>query len=122
MEKIQEVGNLSINIFFAALMGLITLNVVALCLYCCCNEACQCMRFLSHLSWCIIAIIMLLSFLLGGLLGSAGLLFTDGSGFMSYLFSEQNLKFDKILLTGDVATYVNICFNGNITIYKIYNR
>jgi len=113
MSKFQEVGNLGINIFFAVLLGLVTLNIVALILYCCCNKACQCMRFLSHISWCIIALIMLLSFLLGGALGVVGLLSTDGSGFIEYIFSEQNLKTDQLILSGDAAAYLNVCFNGN---------
>jgi len=112
MEEAQKVGNLGINIFYGVLFLLICLNVVALTLYCCCMEGCQCMRFLSHVSWCVMALIMLLTFLLGGILGVFGLLFTDGSGFLSYIFSEQNLKFDKVILTGDTAVYLNTCFNG----------
>ena len=114
MKIFQDVGNLGINIFFAVLAGLCVLNCIALSLYCCCNEACQCMRFLSHISWCVIAPIMLLSFLLGGALGVIGLLLTDGSGFISYVFSAQNLQIDKVLIPGTIADYLNTCFNGKI--------
>ncbi len=113
MEQIKDVGNLGVNIFFGVLLGIIVLNLLALIFYCCCNKGCQCMRFLAHISWCIMAFIMLLTFLLGGVLGSVGLVMTDGSGFISYLFSKQNLLTDKVILTGQVATYLNPCFNGN---------
>lgn len=103
---------MAINIFFACYFALVCLNVVALSIYCCCNEACQCWRWISHVSWCIIALLMLLTFLLGGILGAFGLLFTDGSGFLEYLFSEQNLKFDQVILSGQMASYINTCFNG----------
>jgi len=61
---------------------------------------------------------MLISFLLGGILGIIGLVSTDGYGFLLYLVSEQNLKFDKVLFTSDNASYLNTCFNGK---FKKYN-
>jgi len=56
---------------------------------------------------------MLVSFLLGGVLGVIGLLSTDGSGFLEYILSEENLKAEQLILSGDPAIYLNVCFNGN---------
>ncbi len=41
-----------------------------------------------------------------------GLVMTDSSGFINYLFSKQNLLTDKIIITGKSAQYLNTCFNG----------
>lgn len=113
MDQFRQIGNLATNIFFICLLCLVVLNAICLTMYCCCNESCQCLRFVNHLTWCIMAPIMLLSFLLGGILGGLGVVLNDGSGFLDYLFSKQNLENDKVLLSGEAATYLNVCFNGD---------
>jgi len=88
------------------------LNILFLCLYVCYNNTCQWARVINFILWWIFAPIMILTFVLGAALGVLGLVGADGSGVLRYIFSEQNLLADKVIITGDTALYLNTCFNS----------
>jgi hypothetical protein len=100
-------------VLFAILIGVSALSVVFLILLVFCN--CKCFRFFLHIFWNIITLLMILTFLLGGVFGIIGIVGTDGVSVMKWIFGSENLTSasPKIITSTTTAGYVNTCINGN---------
>ena len=79
----------------------------------CCNN--KCLRILLHVLWNLMTIIMVLTFLLGGVFGLIGLVGVDGVPVMKYIFGSENLgsTSPKIITSTTASKYINICINSN---------
>ena len=80
-----------------------------------CN--CQCcvgfMKFLIHIFWNILAALVILLFLFGGLICTISRIGKDFFEAMSYLISSRNLLAPSPRIFGDSAPYLDVCINGD---------
>ena len=103
---------------FLALFGICVLIAVfsTICLIffaICCKV--QCLRIPLHVMWNLTCLIMILTFLLGGVFGLLGLVGVDGVPVIKWIFGTENLQSSdpKIVGSGASARYINTCINGN---------
>ena len=107
-----------INIAIAVFMVLICLFSGKMCKNCCC---CRCIfKFFTHLLWNILALLMIITFLVGSLFGLIGQIGSDAMSVISYIVSEDNLGKngtggDNILVgsLGEAKGYLDTCVNGD---------
>ena len=103
-----------INLALAVLMLLICLCSYKSCTECCC---CRCLcKCGTHILWNILAIMMILTFLIGAILCLVGKIGQDGMSLASYIWSQENFNDENPLLLGqlnDAKKYLNICLHGN---------
>ena len=103
-----------INIALAVLLLLICLCSAKYCTGCCC---CRCLcKCFTHLFWNILALMMILSFIVGSIIALVGRVGDDAMSLVSYILSEENFESqDPLLLEkmGDAKKYLSICLHGN---------
>ena len=110
-----------INIAIAAFMFLICFFSGKLCANCCC--CCRCIfKCATHLLWNILALLMILTFLIGCLVALIGQIGSDAMSVISFIVSEDNLgqNGEHILVDnlGDAKKYIDCCVNGDGRIEK----
>lgn len=107
-------------VLFAILIAVSALSVLFLILLVFCN--CKCFRFFLHIFWNIITILMILTFLLGGVFGIIGIIGTDGVSVMKWIFGSENLTSTtpKIITSTTTAGYINTCINGDGDLSKTF--
>ena len=130
-ESINNYGKLSFKIIF---IGLILINVVLAILLICiclcsmkpCTGCClfRCLfKFCTHLLWNILALIMMISLIVGSLLSLSGEMGEDAVSLAYYVLSEENFKSDDPLLLNklkDGKKYLNISFYYNGSLENIF--
>ena len=91
-----------LNVALAILLLLICLFSGTSCVSCCC---CRCIcKLFTHLIWNILAILMIVSFLLGSVLACLGRVGGDLMSFVSYVLSQENFdKEDDAVLLGKLG-------------------
>ena len=107
-----------INIAIAVFMLLICLFSGKMCKNCCC---CRCIfKFFTHLLWNILALLMIITFLVGSLFGLIGQIGSDAMSVISYIVSDDNLGIngtggENILVgsLGEAKGYLYRCINGD---------
>ena len=121
-DTINDYGKLGFKIIFsvltivdialAAVMLLLCLFSGKLCNKCCC---CRCaFKFLIHLLWNILALLMFLSILIGSIFTIIGNLGKDFILVINYFVSEKNLNgAEEPLIIGEEGRKLNACFNGD---------
>ena len=63
--------------------------------------------------WNILALVMIFSFIIGGIFGLLGVIGKDGTGVVHFLFSEDNLESDATkLIPGSISKKLGICLHG----------
>ena len=106
------------NIALAAFMTLIGLFSMKACVDCC---FCRCIfKSLVHILWNILALMMVLSFVVGSILSLVGRVGDDAMNLFSYIFSEDNFNDANPLFLdrmGDGERYIRRCFlqDGDIS-------
>lgn len=102
-DQLDKNGKLTINLVFGAL-GFLNICLAVLILFICmcsgqsCVECdfCRCLfKFGTHIIWNVLAILMVLSFLLGSLLALFGRFGADLMSFVSYVVSEENFALNE---------------------------
>ena len=92
----------------------IVLNV---CFFCECFPSIECIfKFLIHIIWNCLALIMVISFLLSGIFSIISVLSKDVVSVVNFSLSSNNLNSEnpKIIKNfGDGKEYLDICINGN---------
>ena len=99
------------NIALGVFMFFICFFSGKLCTKCCC---CRCLfKFLTHLLWNILALLMIIVFLLGCIISLVGQVGSDTMSFISFIVSVDNT--DNLLLDtlGDSKSYLDRCINGD---------
>ena len=128
-ESIDSYGKMSVNIIFgglmamnvalAALMLLICMFSGKSCTSCCC---CRCLfKFATHILWNVLALLMILSFILGSLIALLGRLGGDAMGLVSYIMSIDNFNGTKPILVNKLdkaKDYIYTCMHGDGDIAK----
>ena len=130
-ESIDSYGKMSVNIIFgglmamnvalAALMLLICMFSGKSCTSCCC---CRCLfKFCTHILWNVLALLMILSFILGSLIALVGRFGGDAMGLVSYIMSEDNFNGEKLIVDklGEAKDYISTCLHGDGNIAKKLN-
>ena len=96
--SIDEYGKLSVTLVFSVLMVMnIALGVLMILIYLFSSQTCAdccCIRCLfktcTHVLWNVLALMLILSFLIGSLLGLIGTIGGDAMSLVSYIMSEEN--------------------------------
>ena len=119
--KILFGGLMAMNVSLAALMLLICMFSGKSCTSCCC---CRCLfKFCTHILWNVLALLMILSFILGSLIALVGRLGGDAMGLVSYIMSEDNFNGEKLIVDklGEAKDYISTCLHGDGNIAKKLN-
>ena len=112
--KIVFGGLMVINVALAVLMLLICMCSGQSCTSCCC---CRCIfKTCVHVFWNILALLMILTFIIGSLIALVGRLGGDAMGLVSYIMSIDNFNGTNPLLVNKLdkaKDYVYTCMHGN---------
>lgn len=121
-DKIDEYGKLAVKIVFsvlmvmnialAVLMTLIGLFSMKACVDCC---FCRCLfKSCVHILWNVLALMMILSFLVGSILALVGRIGGDIMSLASFIFSEENFNEQNPLFLNEMGDdgirYLRKCF------------
>ena len=131
-DSIDHYGKMGVNAVFGALMGMnISLAVLMLlialfsgksCTSCCC---CRCLfKFCTHILWNVLALLMILSFIIGSLVALVGRLGGDMMGILSYVMSIDNFNGTNPILVNELDSakdYIYTCLHGDGDIAKQLN-
>ena len=124
-ELIDKYGKLVVKLVFGVLMvmniGLaVFLLLIGLFSMQACNDCCFCRCLFksgAHILWNILALMMILTFLVGSLLALVGRVGGDAMSLVSFIMSKENFQNEEnpLLLgqLGDAKKYLNICLHGN---------
>ena len=124
-DKIDKYGKLVVKIVFsvlmvmnialAVLMALIGLFSMKACVDCCC---CRCIcKSCVHILWNVLALMMILSFIVGSILALVGRIGGDLMSLASFIFSEDNFNGQNPLfldkMDSDAQGYLRRCIIGD---------
>ena len=129
---IDDYGKMSVKIVFSVLMVMnIALGVLIIMIYLFSSKACADCCFIrclfkccTHALWNILALMMILSFLIGSILGLVGTVGGDMMSLVSYIMSEDNFNSPNPLLLDklkDSKKYIQTCIHGDGDISKDLN-
>ena len=103
-----------INVLLAFFMLLICICSGKLCTNCCC---CRCFcKFWTHLLWNILALLMIVSLLVGSIIALVGKIGGDAMSVISFIISQDNFETQNPLIIdklGEAKKYLNCCINGD---------
>ena len=112
--KILFGGLMAMNVSLAALMLLICMFSGKSCTSCCC---CRCLfKFCTHILWNILALLMILTFIIGSIIAFVGRLGGDTMGLISYIISIDNFNSSNSLIIhrlNKASDYIYTCIHGN---------
>ena len=123
-DVIDEYGKLGSNLVFGvlALMNIALAVLVLLICFCsgkmctnCCCCRCIC-KFFTHLLWNVLALLMIITFLVGFIFSFVGSIGYDVMSVISYVVSEENLHSENGILVDKLdgaSTYLDKCINGD---------
>ena len=111
------------NVALAILLLLICMCSGQNCVNCCC---CRCLcKLFTHLIWNILALLMIISFLIGSILALIGRIGGDMMSLMSYILSEENFNKndDAVLLwkLGDGKDILKECIVGDGNLSSVFD-
>ena len=111
-KTITNYGNLGCNIFFGVLVGLsgliIGLTIVFVLL------KIKFLKIFIIIFWNILVLIMILTFIIGGVFGLLGIIGKDGTSVIYYLISEENLNSTPPKIIPDsIGSYIDVCMHGD---------
>ena len=131
--EIDKYGKMSVKIAFGVLMAMNLALAVLMLLIClfsgkqctsCCF--CRCMfKCCTHALWNILALMMILSFILGSIISLVGRVGGDAMTLVTYIMSQENFdKNESALLIhklGSASKYIETCIQGDGDISKDLN-
>ena len=116
---LTKYGKLGINIFFGILVGLSVLTIGFTSLFVILNL--KCLKIFILIIWNIQVLIMILTFIIGGIFGLLGIIGKDGTNVVHYLTSVENLgSSSPRVIPESVREYVNICLNEDGDLSKTF--
>ena len=125
-ETIEDYGKLSFKIVFSVLTVIDVAIAALMFLFCfcsgkpcssCCFIRCG-LKIVLHILWNIMALLMILTFLIGTIFTLVGTIGKDLMSAVSFIVGEENLgKGEEAILLGEAAEKLNKCINkdGDIT-------
>ena len=129
-ESIDNYGKLSVKVIFGALMAMnvaLAALMLLICMFsgksctsCCC---CRCLfKFCTHILWNVLALLMILSFIIGSLIAFLGRFGGDVMGVISYIMSRENFDDQNSLILNrlnEAKDYLKECIHENGDIASI---
>ena len=124
-ETIDKNGKRGVKIVFSVLMVMNVALAALLLLIClfsgkCCTSCCFCrclFKCCTHILWNVLALMMILSFIVGSLVSLVGRLGGDAMSLVSFIMSKENFNNDEnaLLLNelGGAKKYLERCIQGN---------
>ena len=123
-DKIDKYGKLVVKLVFSILMVMniflgVFIALIGLCSMKACADCCFCrclFKSALHILWNILALMMVLSFLVGSVLALVGRVGADAMSLISFVISAENFANNDPLLLGelgDAKKYLEICLHGN---------
>ena len=123
-DKVDKYGKLVVKLIFsvlmvmnialAVLMALIGLFSMKPCVDCC---FCRCIfKSCTHILWNVLALMMILAFIIGSILGLLGRIGDDVMSLFSFIFSEDNFNAEDPLFLnemGEGKNYLRRCILGD---------
>ena len=132
-DLIDKSGKKIFKIFFL-ILGLINFILPLWIFFICifqgraCTNCClmRCIfKFLIHIFWNILYLLLIITFILGILLTFVGTLGNDIVSVVSFIISEDNLgeEGENLIVDqlGEAKNYLNVCINGDGRIYDLLN-
>jgi hypothetical protein len=125
-DTIEDYGKLGFKIVFSVLTVIDVAIAALMFLFCfcsgkpcssCCFIRCG-LKIVLHILWNIMALLMILTFLIGTIFALVGTIGKDLTSAVSFIVGEENLgKGEEAILLGEAAGKLNICINkdGDIT-------
>lgn len=122
-DLIESYGSYIIKIIYiviASLAGFSMVSLIMMYLFteeycygkCCCGKGLA--KTLNHISWNLMSLVMICSFLICGVVFLLTYLGKDLVQVITIIVSKKNLySKNPILITGDVKDYLNVCFHGD---------
>ena len=122
---IDKYGKFGVKLALTILMIINVALAILLIFICCCSmkacTSCCCFRclfkFCTHIFWNVLALMMIITLLIGSLFSIIGKVGNDGMSLVSYIVSQENLnnEEDPFLIgqAKDVKKYLNICLHGD---------
>ena len=102
------------NIIIAVLMLFLCMCSGKVCVDCCC---CRCFcKFFTHILWNILALLMIITFLVGSIIGLVGTIGGDMMSVLSFIMSKENFEAENPVILdklGGALQYLNCCMNGD---------
>ncbi len=123
--SIDEYGKLAVTLVFSVLMVMnIALGVLIILIYLFSSQTCAdccCIRCLfktcTHVLWNVLSLMLILSFLIGSLLGLIGTIGGDAMSLVSYIMSEENFNSAHPLILNKIdenaLKYIKRCIHGD---------
>jgi len=111
MQKIDDYYLIAMIILFAAIAALSLLGLFTLSPYFCCN--CSYLGCLYHIFWNLEMLVIIITLLVGSIVGTVGILSKDSVSLLNYAKSIDNLSNGTPFIFKDHKEEINICFNGN---------
>ena len=124
-ESIDKYGKMGVKIVFGVLMVMNLALAILLLLICLfsgksCTSCCFCrciFKLCTHILWNILALIMILSFIVGSLISLVGRIGGDAMSLVSFIMSKENFNDNEnaLLLNeiGDAKNYIYRCMHGD---------
>ena len=124
-EDIDKYGKMGVKIVFTVLMVINIALAVLLLLICLfsgksCTSCCFCrciFKLCTHVLWNILALMMILSFILGSLISLVGRIGGDAMSLVSFIVSKDNFNDNENALLvnelGDAKKYLERCIQGD---------
>ena len=103
-----------LNILLAIFMFLICMCSGKLCVNCCCCR-CAC-KFFTHILWNILALLMIITLLVGSIIALIGSIGGDMMSILSFIMSKENFQSESPVILdklGGALQYLNCCINGD---------
>ena len=124
-ESIDKYGKMGVKIVFGVLMVMNLALAILLLLICLfsgksCTSCCFCrciFKLCTHILWNVLALMMILSFIVGSLVSLVGRIGGDAMSLVSFIMSKENFNDNEnaLLLNeiGDAKNYIYRCMHGD---------
>jgi hypothetical protein len=115
MEYLDKYCNLGLRALFSIIFLFSFLSLITLIIYFTCN--CECISCLYHLFWNFEMIIIIVTLLIGSIIGIVGVIAKDAIAILQYVKSSENLMLNEevflLKIDADIKEKIDICFNGD---------
>lgn len=119
-ELITKYGSLACNCFFGILAGFGVAVIVLTLLFVFLKI--RLVKIFVIIIWNVLALVMIFSFIIGGIFGLLGVIGKDGTSVVHFLISEDNLESDATkLIPGSISKKLDICLHGTGDLSSKFN-
>ena len=119
-DKIDNIGNIILKLIFSFLLiisilleSFLILLLLSASRQCNCQCCENCLKFIIHIFWNILALLSILMFLVGGIIYTISIISNDFFEAISYLISSRNLLAPSPRIFDDSGPYLDVCINGD---------